>query len=119
MMMMTKMNQSSVVILPQRICELGEACEGLRIAMRIGGGWTWRCEVSINVHQSQCFSLSVHQESSVSFFVMLQSNFQHVLLYEKPELQQKARCHVPEQQLWSIAEQKLKDALEAEPGHIP
>ncbi|KAI3358849.1 hypothetical protein L3Q82_014735, partial [Scortum barcoo] len=54
-------------------------------------------------------------ESSMSFFVTLQSNFQHVMLYENPELQQKARSHIPHQQLSSAAEHKLKEAKEADP----
>lgn len=53
-------------------------------------------------------------ESSMSFFVTLQSNFQHVMLYENPELQQKARNVIPHQQLSSAAEHKLKDAKEAD-----
>ncbi|TDH04368.1 hypothetical protein EPR50_G00152750 [Perca flavescens] len=54
-------------------------------------------------------------ENSMSFFVTLQSNFQHVMLYENPELQQKARSHIPHQQLSSAAEHKLKKAKEADP----
>ncbi|XP_031134400.1 peptide-N(4)-(N-acetyl-beta-glucosaminyl)asparagine amidase [Sander lucioperca] len=54
-------------------------------------------------------------ENSMSFFVTLQSNFQHVMLYENPELQQKARSHIPHQQLSSAAEHKLKEAKEADP----
>uniref|UniRef100_UPI0037E912B6 peptide-N(4)-(N-acetyl-beta- glucosaminyl)asparagine amidase n=1 Tax=Semicossyphus pulcher TaxID=241346 RepID=UPI0037E912B6 len=54
-------------------------------------------------------------ESSMSFFVTLQSNFQHVMMYESPELQQKARSHIPHQQLSSAAERKLKEAKEADP----
>ncbi|XP_077404163.1 peptide-N(4)-(N-acetyl-beta-glucosaminyl)asparagine amidase [Vanacampus margaritifer] len=53
--------------------------------------------------------------SNTNFFVTLQSNFQHVLLYENPELQQKARCCIPYKKLSSAAEQKLKLAKEAEP----
>nr|XP_046273015.1 peptide-N(4)-(N-acetyl-beta-glucosaminyl)asparagine amidase [Scatophagus argus] len=53
-------------------------------------------------------------ESSMSFFVTLQSNFQHVMLYEKPELQQKARSCIPHQQLSSAAAHKLKEAREAD-----
>ncbi|KAM7372787.1 hypothetical protein PAMP_007684 [Pampus punctatissimus] len=53
-------------------------------------------------------------ESSMSFYVSLQSNFQHVMMYESPELQQKARSHIPHQQLSSAAEQKLKEATEAD-----
>ncbi|XP_032378231.1 peptide-N(4)-(N-acetyl-beta-glucosaminyl)asparagine amidase isoform X2 [Etheostoma spectabile] len=54
-------------------------------------------------------------EDSMSFFVTLQSNFQHVLLYENPELQRKARSHIPHQKLSSAAELKLKEAKEADP----
>lgn len=54
-------------------------------------------------------------ESSMSFFVTLQSNFQHVLVYENPVLQEKARSLIPHQQLSSAAEQKLRDAKEADP----
>ncbi|XP_068431681.1 peptide-N(4)-(N-acetyl-beta-glucosaminyl)asparagine amidase [Clinocottus analis] len=60
--------------------------------------------------QSQPSSL----ENSMSFFLTLQSNFQHVMLYENPELQQKARSHIPHQQLSSAAEHKLKEAKEAD-----
>ncbi|XP_061616845.1 peptide-N(4)-(N-acetyl-beta-glucosaminyl)asparagine amidase [Phyllopteryx taeniolatus] len=52
--------------------------------------------------------------SSMNFFVTLQSNFKHVLLYEKPELQQKARSYIPYKQLSSAAEKKMKFAKEAE-----
>ncbi|XP_039976868.1 peptide-N(4)-(N-acetyl-beta-glucosaminyl)asparagine amidase [Xiphias gladius] len=54
-------------------------------------------------------------ENSMSFFVTLQSNFQHVMLYENPELQQKARTQIPHQQLSSAAQHKLKEAKEADP----
>ncbi|XP_071355410.1 peptide-N(4)-(N-acetyl-beta-glucosaminyl)asparagine amidase [Trachinotus anak] len=54
-------------------------------------------------------------ESSMSFFVTVQSNFQHVMVYENPELQQKARSHIPHQQLSSAAQHKLKDAKDADP----
>ncbi|XP_005937554.1 peptide-N(4)-(N-acetyl-beta-glucosaminyl)asparagine amidase [Haplochromis burtoni] len=54
-------------------------------------------------------------ESSMSFFVTLQTNFQHVLLYENPELQQKARSLIPHQELYSAAQQKLKEANESDP----
>ncbi|XP_076611478.1 peptide-N(4)-(N-acetyl-beta-glucosaminyl)asparagine amidase [Chaetodon auriga] len=55
-------------------------------------------------------------ENSMSFFVTLQSNFQHVMLYESPELQQKARNAIPHQQLSSAAEHKLNKAKTADPG---
>ncbi|KAL6100090.1 ngly1 [Pungitius sinensis] len=54
-------------------------------------------------------------ENSMSFFLSLQSNFQHVMIYEDPELQQKARSHIPHQQLSSDAEQKLTEAKAADP----
>uniref|UniRef100_A0A665UVY7 Peptide-N(4)-(N-acetyl-beta-glucosaminyl)asparagine amidase n=1 Tax=Echeneis naucrates TaxID=173247 RepID=A0A665UVY7_ECHNA len=46
----------------------------------------------------------------MSFFVTLQSNFQHVMLYENSELQQKARSHIPYQQLSMAAQHKLTEA---------
>lgn len=52
----------------------------------------------------------------MSFFVTLQTNFQHVLLYENPELQQKARSLIPHQELYSAAQQKLKEANESDPS---
>lgn len=55
----------------------------------------------------------------MSFFVTLQSNFQHVMMYENPELQQKARDRIPHHELSSAAQQKLKDANEADPGEVP
>ncbi|XP_038579992.1 peptide-N(4)-(N-acetyl-beta-glucosaminyl)asparagine amidase isoform X1 [Micropterus salmoides] len=54
-------------------------------------------------------------ENSMSFFVTLQSNFQHVMLYENLELQQKARSCIPHQQMSSAAEHKLKEVKEADP----
>lgn len=55
----------------------------------------------------------------MSFFVTLQSNFQHVMLYENLELQQKARSCIPHQQMSSAAEHKLKEVKEADPGAVP
>lgn len=52
----------------------------------------------------------------MSFFVTLQSNFQHVMLYESPELQQEARRVVPQQQLLASAEHSLDKAKDADPG---
>lgn len=60
----------------------------------------------------------VFQESSMSFFVTLQSNFQHVMQYENPELQLKARSIIPHHQLSSSAQHKLKELKEADPGEI-
>uniref|UniRef100_A0A3Q2PTR9 Peptide-N(4)-(N-acetyl-beta-glucosaminyl)asparagine amidase n=1 Tax=Fundulus heteroclitus TaxID=8078 RepID=A0A3Q2PTR9_FUNHE len=54
-------------------------------------------------------------ESSMSFFVTLQSNFQHVMQYENLELQLKARSIIPHQQLSSAAEHQLKELKEADP----
>ncbi|XP_019730216.1 peptide-N(4)-(N-acetyl-beta-glucosaminyl)asparagine amidase [Hippocampus comes] len=51
---------------------------------------------------------------SKNFSGTLQSNFQRVLLYENPELQQKARSCIPYKQLLYAAKQKLKLAQEAE-----
>lgn len=58
----------------------------------------------------------VWQLGSKNLSGTLQSNFQHVLLYENPELQQKARSCIPYKQLLSAAQQKLKLAQEAETG---
>lgn len=52
----------------------------------------------------------------MSFFVTLQSNFQHVMLYEGLDLQQEARRAMPQQQLLSSAEDSLKQAKDADPG---
>lgn len=52
----------------------------------------------------------------MSFFVTLQSNFQHVMLYENQELQQKARNVIPLQHMYSAAQNKLKEAKAADPG---
>lgn len=54
----------------------------------------------------------------MSFFVTLQSNFQHVMLYESNELQQKARSIIPHEQLSSAAKHKLKEAKDADPGEV-
>ncbi|XP_051927064.1 peptide-N(4)-(N-acetyl-beta-glucosaminyl)asparagine amidase isoform X1 [Hippocampus zosterae] len=54
------------------------------------------------------------QVGSKNFSGTLQSNFQHVLLYENPELQQKARSCIPHKQLLYAAKQKLKLAQQAE-----
>ncbi|XP_034561190.1 peptide-N(4)-(N-acetyl-beta-glucosaminyl)asparagine amidase [Notolabrus celidotus] len=54
-------------------------------------------------------------ESSMSFFVTLQSNFQHVMQYENPDMQQKARDHIPNQ-ISSAAEHRLQEAQQADPG---
>ncbi|XP_034017359.1 peptide-N(4)-(N-acetyl-beta-glucosaminyl)asparagine amidase [Thalassophryne amazonica] len=81
-------------------------------------------EASVAEHESSAISSQAAApplsqppslESSMSFFVTLQSNFQHVMLYESPELQQKTRSLIPHQQLSSVAEHKLKEALQADP----
>ncbi|XP_041823223.1 peptide-N(4)-(N-acetyl-beta-glucosaminyl)asparagine amidase isoform X2 [Melanotaenia boesemani] len=54
-------------------------------------------------------------ESSMNFFVTLQSNFQDVMQYENTELQQKARSIIPHLELSSAAQHKLKEAKEADP----
>ncbi|KAK5620096.1 Peptide-N(4)-(N-acetyl-beta- glucosaminyl)asparagine amidase, partial [Crenichthys baileyi] len=55
------------------------------------------------------------KESSMSLFVTLQSNFQHVLQYENLELQLKARSTIPHQELSAAAQHKLKELKEADP----
>ncbi|XP_029298561.1 peptide-N(4)-(N-acetyl-beta-glucosaminyl)asparagine amidase isoform X2 [Cottoperca gobio] len=54
-------------------------------------------------------------ENSMSFFATLQSNFQHVMLYENADLQQKAMSCIPHLQLSSAAEHKLKELREEDP----
>lgn len=54
----------------------------------------------------------------MSFFVTLQSNFQHVMLYESHELQQKAKNVIPHEQLSTAAKNKLKAAKDADPGEV-
>ncbi|XP_063041866.1 peptide-N(4)-(N-acetyl-beta-glucosaminyl)asparagine amidase [Engraulis encrasicolus] len=53
---------------------------------------------------------------SMAFFRTLQSNFQHVLMYEDPVLQGKARACIPESRLLSQAQQRLERARQADPG---
>ncbi|XP_068603441.1 peptide-N(4)-(N-acetyl-beta-glucosaminyl)asparagine amidase [Brachionichthys hirsutus] len=53
-------------------------------------------------------------ESSMSFFVTLQSNFHHVMTYENLDLQQKARSCIPHQQLLAAAQRKLTETLKAD-----
>ncbi|XP_029445300.1 peptide-N(4)-(N-acetyl-beta-glucosaminyl)asparagine amidase isoform X2 [Rhinatrema bivittatum] len=50
------------------------------------------------------------QASEATFFKTLQSNFQHVLVYENPALQKKALTIIPIQELKRRAEQKLTQA---------
>ncbi|KAK5884090.1 hypothetical protein CesoFtcFv8_020353 [Champsocephalus esox] len=54
-------------------------------------------------------------ENSMNFFATLQSNFQHVLLYENLDLQQKALSRIPEERLRSEAEVQLRGAGEEDP----
>ncbi|XP_069814761.1 peptide-N(4)-(N-acetyl-beta-glucosaminyl)asparagine amidase [Dendropsophus ebraccatus] len=52
--------------------------------------------------------------SEIKFFKTLQSNSQHVLMYELPELQQKAREHIPVSELKAGAQEKLEQARSVE-----
>ncbi|XP_044150427.1 peptide-N(4)-(N-acetyl-beta-glucosaminyl)asparagine amidase [Bufo gargarizans] len=52
--------------------------------------------------------------SEIKFFKTLQSNSQHVLTYELPELQQKAREHIPVSELKARAQEKLQQARSLE-----
>ncbi|KAM3928066.1 peptide-N(4)-(N-acetyl-beta-glucosaminyl)asparagine amidase [Leptodactylus fuscus] len=54
--------------------------------------------------------------SEIKFFKTLQSNSQHVLMYELVDLQQKAREHIPVSELKAKAQEKLQQAriLEAD-----
>ncbi|XP_054619790.1 peptide-N(4)-(N-acetyl-beta-glucosaminyl)asparagine amidase isoform X2 [Dunckerocampus dactyliophorus] len=52
--------------------------------------------------------------SSKDLLVTIQSNFRHVLLYENPGLQQKARSYIPCSQLFSAAKRKLEVAKEVD-----
>lgn len=54
--------------------------------------------------------------STMSFLTTLQSNFQHVLVYENAGLQEKARSCLPHQQLRSSARERLQQAKQADPG---
>ncbi|XP_072303452.1 peptide-N(4)-(N-acetyl-beta-glucosaminyl)asparagine amidase [Eucyclogobius newberryi] len=54
-------------------------------------------------------------ESSMNFLVTLQSNFQHVMVYENHELQQKAKSCIPHQQLSATAEKKMIEAKAVDP----
>ncbi|XP_047460194.1 peptide-N(4)-(N-acetyl-beta-glucosaminyl)asparagine amidase-like isoform X2 [Mugil cephalus] len=56
------------------------------------------------------------EESCISFLRTLQSNFEHVMMYENLELQQKARDRIPHHELSSAAQDKLRAAVEADPG---
>ncbi|XP_077125035.1 peptide-N(4)-(N-acetyl-beta-glucosaminyl)asparagine amidase isoform X1 [Ranitomeya variabilis] len=52
--------------------------------------------------------------SEIKFFKTLQSNAQHVMMYELPELQQKAREHIPVSELKAKAQEKLQQAKSLE-----
>ncbi|KAL2079871.1 hypothetical protein ACEWY4_023664 [Coilia grayii] len=54
--------------------------------------------------------------SSMAFFRTLQSNFQHVQLYESAALQRKARNCIPETRLLAQAQHRLQQARQADPG---
>ncbi|XP_039676122.1 peptide-N(4)-(N-acetyl-beta-glucosaminyl)asparagine amidase [Perca fluviatilis] len=102
----------------QRLCE-GQPVQPTAQAAKASTSASASAPESSAAASSQPVSLLPLQpsslENSMSFFVTLQSNVQHVMLYENPELQQKARSHIPHQQLSSAAEHKLKEAKEADP----
>lgn len=52
----------------------------------------------------------------MGFFLTLQSNYQHAMVYEDLELQQKARNEIPYEQLSSAAIEKLDRAKASDPG---
>ena len=52
----------------------------------------------------------------MGFFVTLQSNYQHVMVYESLELQQKARNQLPYEELSTAAVAKLNGAKASDPG---
>ncbi|XP_056375984.1 peptide-N(4)-(N-acetyl-beta-glucosaminyl)asparagine amidase isoform X2 [Hyla sarda] len=60
------------------------------------------------------FEMGFEEASEIKFFKMLQSNSQHVLMYELPELQQKAREHIPVSELKAKAQKKLQEARSLE-----
>lgn len=49
---------------------------------------------------------------------VLQSNFEHVLVYEDPSLQQKALASIPLQQLKGKAQKKLAQATRLDKGNV-
>ncbi|KAG7250471.1 hypothetical protein CRUP_005586, partial [Coryphaenoides rupestris] len=51
----------------------------------------------------------------MGFFRTLQSNYQHVMVYEDVELQQKARNEIPYERLSSAAKEKLARAKASDP----
>ncbi|KAJ8273855.1 hypothetical protein GJAV_G00106250 [Gymnothorax javanicus] len=66
------------------------------------------------VHQAA--ALPIVPENSVVFFRTMQSNFQHVMVYENPALQRKALELIPLPRLTVAAKLRLQRALEADPG---
>ncbi|CAL8371462.1 unnamed protein product [Boreogadus saida] len=52
---------------------------------------------------------------SMGFFLTLQSNYQHVMVYESLELQQKARSKLPYEELSAAAVEKLNGAKASDP----
>ncbi|XP_062845921.1 peptide-N(4)-(N-acetyl-beta-glucosaminyl)asparagine amidase [Trichomycterus rosablanca] len=54
--------------------------------------------------------------NSPTFLRTLQANFQHVMMYEKSDLQQKALRCIPHEQLNSRAKERLQQARKADPG---
>ncbi|XP_028673986.2 peptide-N(4)-(N-acetyl-beta-glucosaminyl)asparagine amidase isoform X3 [Erpetoichthys calabaricus] len=55
-------------------------------------------------------------QSIMSFLRTLQSNFEHVLIYENSEVQQKALSCIPILQLQDKAQEKLVQAMTVDPG---
>uniref|UniRef100_A0A672IM87 Peptide-N(4)-(N-acetyl-beta-glucosaminyl)asparagine amidase n=1 Tax=Salarias fasciatus TaxID=181472 RepID=A0A672IM87_SALFA len=83
---------------------------------RLGGGRPAQQPASAPRRPVATSGTPTPQPSSMSFFVTLQSNFQHVMLYENAELQQKARSAMPHQEMSSAAQSKLEEARRADPG---
>lgn len=52
----------------------------------------------------------------MNFLVTLQTNFQHVMVYENSELQRKALNYIPHQRLTNSATSRMKQARDADPG---
>ncbi|XP_036411446.1 peptide-N(4)-(N-acetyl-beta-glucosaminyl)asparagine amidase [Megalops cyprinoides] len=65
---------------------------------------------------AQTSSQPIPLGNSVSFFRTLQSNFQHVMVYESPALKQKALDCVPLPRLREAAQEKLQQARRADPA---
>ena len=62
------------------------------------------------------FNFLSSQVGSMGFFLTLQSNYQHVMVYESLELQQKARSKLPYEELSAAAVEKLNVAKASDPG---